>query len=79
MASSNNILKDCDGSRICVLILGISEMYKTPVTKRRQRAIATENITKTPVGDLNKSVVEPSVLNTPEEPGKVFSQYALNI
>lgn len=43
------------------------------MTERKQRAVTTENIAKTPVGDLNKSVVEPSVLNTPEEPGKVFS------
>lgn len=48
-------------------------MYKTPVTERKQRAVTTENSAKTPVGELNKSVVEPSVLNTPEEPGKVFS------
>lgn len=48
-------------------------MYKTPVVERKQRAVTTGNGAKTPVGDLNKSVVEPSVLNTPEEPGKVFS------
>lgn len=49
-------------------------MYKTPVAERKQRPVATENsTTKTPVEDLNKPVVEPSVLNTPEEPGKVFS------
>lgn len=48
-------------------------MYKTPVTERKQRVVTTENSAKRPVGDLSKSVVEPSVLNTPEEPGKVFS------
>lgn len=48
-------------------------MYQTPVPERKQRAVTTEYSAKTPVDDLNKSVVEPSVLNTPEEPGKVFS------
>lgn len=48
-------------------------MYKTPVTVRKQRAVTTQNSAKTPVGELNKSAVEPSVLNTPEEPGKVCS------
>lgn len=48
-------------------------MYKTPVPERKQRAVTAENRAKTPVDDLNKSVVEPSVLNTPEEPGNVFS------
>lgn len=48
-------------------------MYKTPVMERKQRAVTTENSAKTPVGDLSKSVVEPSALNTPEEPGKFFS------
>lgn len=53
---------------------GISEMFKTPVTGRRPRPVAIEtSATKTPVADLSKSVIEPSVLNTPEEPGKVFS------
>lgn len=49
-------------------------MYKTPVAERKQRPDATENTTtKTPVADLSKSVVEPSLLNTPEEPGKGFT------
>lgn len=48
-------------------------MYKTPVMESKQRAVTTENSSKTPVGDLNQSLVEPSVLKTPEEPGKVFS------
>lgn len=58
----------------CLQFPGISEMYKTPVAGRKQRPIAFEtSATKTPVADLSKSVVEPSVLNTPEEPGKVLS------
>lgn len=49
-------------------------MYKTPVTGRKPRPIVIEtSASKTPMADLNKSVIEPSVLNTPEEPGKVFS------
>lgn len=48
-------------------------MYKTPVAERKPRPVATENsTTKTPVAVLSKSV-DPSVLDTPEEPGKVFS------
>ena len=47
-------------------------MYKTPVNERKRRSVINENSTmKTPVGALGTSVVEPSVLNTPEEPGKV--------
>lgn len=42
-------------------------MYKTPVNERKRRSVM-----KTPVVVLGTSVVEPSVLNTPEEPGKVF-------
>lgn len=47
-------------------------MFKTPVNERKRRSVINEdNATKTPVGALGTSVVEPSVLNTPEEPGKV--------
>lgn len=53
-------------------------MYKTPVPERKQRTVTAEYSAKTPADDLNKSVVEPSVLNTPEEPGKVFSACYLN-
>lgn len=47
-------------------------MFKTPVNERKRRSVTNENSAmKTPVGGLSASVVEPSVLNTPEEPGKV--------
>lgn len=55
-------------------------MYKTPVTRRKSRPIAIEtSATKTPVADLSKSVIEPSMLNTPEEPGSLLNQYTLQI
>uniref|UniRef100_H2UYK8 Marker of proliferation Ki-67 n=1 Tax=Takifugu rubripes TaxID=31033 RepID=H2UYK8_TAKRU len=54
-------------------LTGISEMFKTPATGRKPRPIAIETrATKTPVADLSKSVIEPSVLNTPEEPGEMM-------
>ncbi|XP_039643305.1 proliferation marker protein Ki-67 isoform X1 [Perca fluviatilis] len=52
---------------------GISEMLKTPLNERKGRSVIGENdATKTPVGGLATSVVEPSVLNTPEEPGEMM-------
>lgn len=59
---------------VCVCVLGISEMYKTPVIERKRRSAIDSSAMKTPVGGLGTSVVEPSVLNTPEEPGKVLLQ-----
>lgn len=57
---------------LCVVFSGISEMLKTPANERKRRSVIGENdATKTPVGGLATSMVEPSVLNTPEEPGKV--------
>ncbi|XP_042364200.1 proliferation marker protein Ki-67 [Plectropomus leopardus] len=54
-------------------LTGISEMFKTPVNERKRRSAINENNTmKTPVGGLGTSVVEPSVLNTPEEPGEMI-------
>ncbi|XP_049916835.1 proliferation marker protein Ki-67 isoform X2 [Epinephelus moara] len=54
-------------------LTGISEMFKTPVNERKRRSVINEdNATKTPVGALGTSVVEPSVLNTPEEPGEMM-------
>ncbi|XP_028423462.1 proliferation marker protein Ki-67 isoform X6 [Perca flavescens] len=52
---------------------GISEMLKTPLNERKGRSVIGENdATKTPVGGLATSVVEPSVLNTPEETGEMM-------
>ncbi|XP_070847234.1 proliferation marker protein Ki-67 [Chaetodon trifascialis] len=54
-------------------LTGISEMYKTPVNTKKRRSVVSENSAmKTPVGGLGTSVVEPSVLNTPEEPGEMM-------
>ncbi|XP_071319764.1 proliferation marker protein Ki-67 isoform X2 [Trachinotus anak] len=54
-------------------LTGISEMFKTPVNERRRRSVIDDNsATETPVGVLATSVVEPSVLNTPEEPGEMM-------
>lgn len=47
-------------------------MYKTPVNVRKRRSVINGNSAmKTPAGALGTSLVEPSALNTPEEPGKV--------
>lgn len=52
-----------------VCFSGISEMFKTPANKRKRSVISESDAMKTPVGGLGTSVVEPSMLNTPEEPG----------
>lgn len=47
-------------------------MYKTPVNEKKRRSVVNDNSAMTtPLGGLGASVVEPSVLNTPEEPGTV--------
>lgn len=46
-------------------------MYKTPAVKKRKSVITESNTRKTPVDLQSISVVEPSVLNTPEETGTV--------
>lgn len=51
--------------------LGISEMYKTPIVRKRKSVVTGSNTGKTPVDLQSASVVEPSVLNTPEETGTV--------
>lgn len=56
---------------LCLAVSGISEMFKTPVNGRNRKSVISDNATKTPLGSLAMSVVEPSVLTTPEEPGKV--------
>ena len=48
---------------------GISEMYKTPVNEKKRSVVNESSAVKTPLGVPVTSVVEPSVLNTPEEPG----------
>ncbi|XP_033974873.1 proliferation marker protein Ki-67 isoform X2 [Trematomus bernacchii] len=51
-------------------LTGISEMLKTPAADKKKRSVINENnAPKTPVG---ASVVEPSVLNTPEESGEMM-------
>ncbi|XP_031699905.1 proliferation marker protein Ki-67 isoform X3 [Anarrhichthys ocellatus] len=54
-------------------LTGISEMLKTPASEQRTRSVIDENdAPKTLVGGLGTSVVEPSVLNTPEETGEMM-------
>lgn len=53
---------------LCVVVSGLSEMFKTPANERKRRSVIN-SATKTPVGVSTTSVVEPSVLNTPEETG----------
>ncbi|XP_063748705.1 proliferation marker protein Ki-67 isoform X1 [Eleginops maclovinus] len=54
-------------------LTGISEMLKTPAVERKKKSVINENnVPKTPLGALGTSVVEPSVLNTPEETGEMM-------
>lgn len=62
-------------SFVCTYILfsGIPEMFKTPANERKMRSLITQSsATKTPAGSQVTSVIEPSVLNTPEETGKLL-------
>ncbi|XP_047194223.1 proliferation marker protein Ki-67 isoform X2 [Hippoglossus stenolepis] len=52
-------------------LTGITEMYKTPVNERKKRSAINKSVDQTPGGILGTSVVEPSVLNTPEGPGEM--------
>nr|XP_046233151.1 proliferation marker protein Ki-67 isoform X6 [Scatophagus argus] len=53
-------------------LTGISEMYKTPISERQKRSVISEDCAiKSSVGSLGTSMMEPSVLNTPEEPGEM--------
>lgn len=53
-------------------LTGISEMFKTPVNARKRKSVINENSAmKTPAEGLGTSVIEPSVLNTPEEPDEM--------
>nr|XP_024659261.1 proliferation marker protein Ki-67 isoform X13 [Maylandia zebra] len=54
-------------------LTGISEMFKTPVNERKRKSLIDDNsVTKTPAGGQSASVMEPSVLSTPEEPGEMI-------
>ncbi|XP_047464624.1 proliferation marker protein Ki-67 isoform X2 [Mugil cephalus] len=54
-------------------LTGIPEMFKTPVNERKRRSlIGQSSATKTPAGAQGTSVIEPSVLNTPEETGEMI-------
>lgn len=48
-------------------------MFKTPLNERKRRSVINKtSAVKTPAEGLGTSVVEPSVLNTPEGPGRVY-------
>ncbi|XP_045925064.1 proliferation marker protein Ki-67 isoform X1 [Micropterus dolomieu] len=54
-------------------LTGVSEMFKTPLNERKRRSVINEtSAVKTPAEGLGTSVVEPSVLNTPEGPGEMM-------
>ncbi|XP_074519156.1 proliferation marker protein Ki-67 isoform X2 [Halichoeres trimaculatus] len=54
-------------------LTGVSEMFKTPVNERKRRSVIGESSAmKTPKGGLETPLIEPSVLNTPEEPGEMM-------
>ncbi|XP_035998328.1 proliferation marker protein Ki-67 isoform X3 [Fundulus heteroclitus] len=54
-------------------LTGLSEMFKTPINERRRKSVVSErSAKKTPAGVLGASMVEPSVLKTPEEPDEMI-------
>ncbi|XP_062234580.1 proliferation marker protein Ki-67 isoform X3 [Platichthys flesus] len=52
-------------------LTGISQMYKTPVNEKKTRSGINKRVDVTPVAVLGTTVVEPSILNTPEGPGEM--------
>lgn len=46
-------------------------MFKTPAHGRKRKSIMDKSLTESPKGLPSTPVVDPSVLNTPEEPGTV--------
>ncbi|KAM4526375.1 proliferation marker protein Ki-67 [Fundulus diaphanus] len=54
-------------------LTGLSEMFKTPINERRRKSVVGDrSAKKTPAGVLGASMVEPSVLKTPEEPDEMI-------
>ncbi|XP_054623033.1 proliferation marker protein Ki-67 isoform X2 [Dunckerocampus dactyliophorus] len=53
-------------------LTGVSEMFKTPVNERKMSQQDKSVANKTPVGVVEPAVLEPSLLNTPEEPGEMM-------
>ncbi|XP_029312499.1 proliferation marker protein Ki-67 isoform X2 [Cottoperca gobio] len=53
-------------------LTGISQMLKSPAVERKRCVIDESCVAKTPVRGPSSCVVEPSVLNTPEEPGEMM-------
>ncbi|XP_054913537.1 proliferation marker protein Ki-67 [Poeciliopsis prolifica] len=51
-------------------LTGLSEMFKTPVNEKRRCLVSESSAKKTPIA--TSSMVEPSVLNTPEEPDEMM-------
>ena len=49
-------------------------MFKTPLNERKRSVVDEDGSTETPKGVQGTSAIEPSVLNTPEEPGKVYDK-----
>ncbi|KAG7261144.1 hypothetical protein CRUP_010709, partial [Coryphaenoides rupestris] len=53
-------------------LTGIAEIFSTPAnTRRRQSSVLAKTATQTPAQALSTSVVEMSVMNTPEETGEM--------
>nr|XP_057918650.1 proliferation marker protein Ki-67 isoform X2 [Doryrhamphus excisus] len=54
-------------------LTGVSEMFKTPVNERKRRSQQDKSgAKKTPVRAEEPAAPEPSLLNTPEEPGEMM-------
>uniref|UniRef100_UPI003AAD9813 proliferation marker protein Ki-67 n=1 Tax=Centroberyx gerrardi TaxID=166262 RepID=UPI003AAD9813 len=54
-------------------LTGIAEIFKTPVNARQRKSVINvQSAPKTPQGAPATSMVEASVLNTPEEPGEMM-------
>ncbi|XP_072312207.1 proliferation marker protein Ki-67 [Eucyclogobius newberryi] len=52
-------------------LTGISDMFKTPKNEKRRSTKIARSATRTPLANIDKSQVDPSVLNTPEETGEM--------
>ncbi|XP_008436257.1 proliferation marker protein Ki-67 [Poecilia reticulata] len=51
-------------------LTGLSQMFKTPVNEKTRSLVSESSAKKTPIA--TSSMVEPSVLNTPEEPDEMM-------
>lgn len=54
------------------VISGIAEIFTTPVSKKQRKSVTNESAVKTPQRAQSTSLIEASVMDTPEETGEWF-------